>query len=123
MALQQEDDEDDMVDVVWRQLTGMCPWLGDMGQPVTDGLIQVWRRVVDRIFGLYKVSCHAYFTFLKLNVGPVRIRKKRKFGSLHDPEGKCETEAFTPALNPHGLFHLEGPHRRGRPQTSAVLSQ
>lgn len=77
MALQQEDDEDDMVDVVWRQLTGMCPWLGDMGQPVTDGLIQVWRRVVDRIFGLYKVSCHAYFTFLKLNVGPVRIRKKR----------------------------------------------
>lgn len=73
MALQQEDDEDDMVDVVWRQLTGMCPWLGDMGQPVTDGLIQVWRRVVDRIFGLYKVSCHAYFTFLKLNVGPVPI--------------------------------------------------
>lgn len=78
MALQQEDDEDDMVDVVWRQLTGMCPWLGDMGQPVTDGLIQVWRRVVDRIFGLYKVSCHAYFTFLKLNVGPVRIKKKKR---------------------------------------------
>lgn len=76
MALQQEDDEDDMVDVVWRQLTSVCPWLGDMGQPVTDGLIQVWRRVVDRIFGLYKVSCHAYFTFLKLNVGQVRIKQK-----------------------------------------------
>lgn len=78
MALQQEDDEDDMVDVVWRQLTGVCPWLGDMGQPVTDGLIQVWRRVVDRIFGLYKVSCHAYFTYLKLNVGPVSIKKTNK---------------------------------------------
>lgn len=72
MALQQEDDEDDMVDVIWRQLTGSCPWLGDAGQSVTDGLIRVWRRVVDRIFGLYRVSCQAYFTFLKLNIGQVR---------------------------------------------------
>lgn len=88
MALQQEDDEDDMVDVVWRQLTSVCPWLGDMGQPVTDGLIQVWRRVVDRIFGLYKVSCHAYFTFLKLNVGQVSVKQEMMFRSLHDPEGK-----------------------------------
>lgn len=73
MALQQEDDEDDMVDVIWRQLTASCPWLGDAGQPVTDGLIRVWRRVVDRIFGLYRVSCQAYFTFLKLNAGQVRL--------------------------------------------------
>ncbi|XP_030266247.1 serine/threonine-protein kinase SMG1 isoform X5 [Sparus aurata] len=73
MALQQEDDEDDMVDVIWRQLTGSCPWLGDAGQPVTDGLIRVWRQVVDRIFGLYRVSCQAYFTFLKLNAGQVPI--------------------------------------------------
>ncbi|XP_032443983.1 serine/threonine-protein kinase SMG1 isoform X1 [Xiphophorus hellerii] len=73
MALQQEDNEDDMVDVIWRQLTGSCPWLGDAGQNVTDGLIQVWRRVVDRIFGLYRVSCHAYFTFLKLNAGQVLV--------------------------------------------------
>lgn len=73
MALQQEDDEDDMVDVIWRQLTSSCPWLGEAGQPVTDGLIQVWRRVVDRIFGLYRVSCQAYFTFLKLNAGQVRL--------------------------------------------------
>ncbi|TKS92475.1 Serine/threonine-protein kinase SMG1 [Collichthys lucidus] len=73
MALQQEDDEDDMVDVIWRQLTASCPWLGDAGQPVTDGLIRVWRRVVDRIFGLYRVSCQAYFTFLKLNAGQVPI--------------------------------------------------
>ncbi|KAK1877563.1 Serine/threonine-protein kinase SMG1 [Dissostichus eleginoides] len=73
MALQQEDDEDDMVDVIWRQLTGSCPWLGEAGQPVTDGLIRVWRRVVDRIFGLYRVSCQAYFTFLKLNAGQVPI--------------------------------------------------
>ncbi|XP_068605668.1 serine/threonine-protein kinase SMG1 [Brachionichthys hirsutus] len=73
MALQQDDNEDDMVDVIWRQLTGSCPWLGDAGQPVTDGLIQVWRRVVDRIFGLYRVSCQAYFTFLKLNSGQVPV--------------------------------------------------
>ncbi|XP_068192330.1 serine/threonine-protein kinase SMG1 isoform X2 [Antennarius striatus] len=73
MALQQEDNEDDMVDVIWRQLTGSCPWLGDAGQPVTDGLIRVWRRVVDRIFGLYRVSCQAYFTFLKLNTGQVPV--------------------------------------------------
>uniref|UniRef100_A0A3Q3Q4X1 non-specific serine/threonine protein kinase n=1 Tax=Monopterus albus TaxID=43700 RepID=A0A3Q3Q4X1_MONAL len=73
MALQQEDDEDDIVDVIWRQLIGSCPWLGEAGQPVTDGLIRVWRRVVDRIFGLYRVSCQAYFTFLKLNAGQVPI--------------------------------------------------
>lgn len=73
MALQQEDDEDDMVDVIWRQLTASCPWLGEAGQPVTDGLIRVWRRVVDRIFGLYRISCQAYFTFLKLNAGQVRF--------------------------------------------------
>ncbi|XP_069566221.1 serine/threonine-protein kinase SMG1 isoform X2 [Brachyistius frenatus] len=73
MALQQEDDEDDMVDVIWRQLTTSCPWLGEAGQLVTDGLIRVWRRVVDRIFGLYRASCQAYFTFLKLNAGQVPI--------------------------------------------------
>lgn len=73
MALQQDDDEDDMVDVIWRQLTTSCPWLGEAGQQVTDGLIRVWRRVVDRIFGLYRVSCHAYFTFLKLNAGQVLV--------------------------------------------------
>lgn len=73
MALQQEDDEDDMVDVIWRQLLTSCPWLGEVGQPVTDGLIQVWRQIVDRIFGLYRVSCQAYFTFLKLNAGQVRL--------------------------------------------------
>uniref|UniRef100_A0A8C4EGN0 non-specific serine/threonine protein kinase n=1 Tax=Dicentrarchus labrax TaxID=13489 RepID=A0A8C4EGN0_DICLA len=72
MALQQED-EDDMVEVIWRQLIASCPWLGEAGQPVTDGLIRVWRRVVDRIFGLYRVSCQAYFTFLKLNAGQVPI--------------------------------------------------
>ncbi|XP_023140718.2 serine/threonine-protein kinase SMG1 isoform X2 [Amphiprion ocellaris] len=73
MALQQEDDGDDMVDVIWRQLTGSCPWLGEAGQFVTDGLIRVWRQVVDRIFGLYRVSCQAYFTFLKLNAGQVPV--------------------------------------------------
>lgn len=75
MALQQEDDEDDMVDVIWRQLTSSCPWLGEASQQVTDGLIRVWRLVVDRIFGLYRISCQAYFTFLKLNAGHVSFLK------------------------------------------------
>ncbi|XP_066497814.1 serine/threonine-protein kinase SMG1 isoform X2 [Hoplias malabaricus] len=74
MALQnEEDDEDDMVDVIWRQLLSSCPWLAEVEDGVTDGLIRVWRRVVDRIFSLYRVSCRAYFTFLKLNAGQVPI--------------------------------------------------
>ncbi len=74
MALQnEEDEEDDMVDVIGRQLLTACPWLSDVEDTVTDGLIGVWRRVVDRIFSLYRVSCKAYFTFLKLNAGQVRI--------------------------------------------------
>lgn len=72
MALQNEDDdEDDMVDVIWRQLLSSCPWLAEMEDGVTEGLIRVWRRVVDRIFSLYRISCRAYFTFLKLNAGQV----------------------------------------------------
>lgn len=87
MALQQEDDEDDMVDVIWRQLTASCPWLVEADQPVTDGLIQVWRRVVDRIFGLYRVSCQAYFTFLKLNAG--QVRSGRIGPTAGDPQLWC----------------------------------
>jgi len=74
LALQQEEDEeDDLVDVIWRQLLASCPWLAEAGQAVTEGLIRVWRRVVDRIFSLYRVSCTAYFTFLKLNAGKVSL--------------------------------------------------
>ncbi|XP_076852273.1 serine/threonine-protein kinase SMG1 [Brachyhypopomus gauderio] len=74
MALQnEEDDEDDMVDVIWRQLLGSCAWLSEAEDGVMEGLIRVWRRVVDRIFSLYRVSCRAYFTFLKLNAGQVPV--------------------------------------------------
>ncbi|XP_064415220.1 serine/threonine-protein kinase SMG1 [Latimeria chalumnae] len=76
MALQiseNEDDEDDMIDVIWRQLLTSCPWLADLEESVTEGLIKVWRKVVDRIFSLYKLSCRAYFTFLKLNAGKVPL--------------------------------------------------
>ena len=72
LALQQEDEEDDLVDVIWRQLLASCPWLGEAGLAVTEGLIRVWRRVADRIFSLYRIACTAYFTFLKLNAGKVR---------------------------------------------------
>ncbi|XP_063077660.1 serine/threonine-protein kinase SMG1 isoform X2 [Engraulis encrasicolus] len=76
MALQNEDDdEDDMVDVIWRQLLAACPWLAEVEETVTEGLIRVWRTVVDRIFSLYRVSCRAYFTFLKLNAGQVPINE------------------------------------------------
>ncbi|MBN3303880.1 SMG1 kinase, partial [Amia calva] len=76
MALQNEEgDEDDMVDVIWRQLLSSCPWLSEVEESVTEGLIRVWRRVVDRIFSLYRVSCRAYFTFLKLNAGQVPINE------------------------------------------------
>ncbi|XP_043946465.1 serine/threonine-protein kinase SMG1-like [Protopterus annectens] len=68
-----EDEEDDMVDVIRRQLVTGCPWLHDLDEAVVDGFIKVWRKVVDRIFSLYKLSCQAYFTFLKLNAGQVCI--------------------------------------------------
>ncbi|XP_067088604.1 serine/threonine-protein kinase SMG1 isoform X1 [Osmerus mordax] len=75
LGLQQEEaeEEDDMVDVIWRQLLASCPWLAEAGDPVTEGLIRVWRRVVDRIFSLYRVACRAYFTFLKLNAGQMPV--------------------------------------------------
>ncbi|KAM6957377.1 serine/threonine-protein kinase SMG1 [Aplochiton taeniatus] len=73
IVLQQEDDEDDIVDVIGRQLLASCPWLTELGGAVTEGLIFVWRRVVERIFSLYRVSCRSYFTFLKLNAGQVPV--------------------------------------------------
>ncbi|XP_075035849.1 serine/threonine-protein kinase SMG1 [Mixophyes fleayi] len=64
-------DDNDTVDVIWRQLLASCPWLADMDETASEGLIKLWRKVVDRIFSLYKLSCSAYFTFLKLNAGQV----------------------------------------------------
>ncbi|XP_065588599.1 serine/threonine-protein kinase SMG1 isoform X4 [Cyrtonyx montezumae] len=69
----EDNEEDDMVDVIWRQLLTTCPWLSDLDENATEGLIKVWRKVVDRIFSLYKLSCSAYFTFLKLNAGQVAL--------------------------------------------------
>ena len=69
----EDNEEDDMVDVIWRQLLTTCPWLSDLDENATEGLIKVWRKVVDRIFSLYKLSCSAYFTFLKLNAGQVPL--------------------------------------------------
>ncbi|XP_063170959.1 serine/threonine-protein kinase SMG1 [Candoia aspera] len=71
IAENEDNEEDDMVDVIWRQLLTSCPWLLDLEENSTEGLIKVWRKVVDRIFSLYKLSCSAYFTFLKLNAGQV----------------------------------------------------
>ncbi|XP_044160054.1 LOW QUALITY PROTEIN: serine/threonine-protein kinase SMG1 [Bufo gargarizans] len=65
--------EDDTVDVIWRQLLASCPWLADLDETASEGLIKLWRKVVHRIFSLYKLSCSAYFTFLKLNAGRVSL--------------------------------------------------
>lgn len=67
----EDNEEDDMVDVIWRQLLSSCPWLSELDESATEGVLNVWRKVVDRIFSLYKLSCSAYFTFLKLNAGQV----------------------------------------------------
>ncbi|KAK1162804.1 serine/threonine-protein kinase SMG1-like [Acipenser oxyrinchus oxyrinchus] len=89
LALQnEEDEEDDMVDVIWRQLLSSCPWLSEVEESVTEGLIRVWRRVVDRIFGLYRVSCRAYFTFLKLNAGQVPVNEEDPKLLLNHENGK-----------------------------------
>uniref|UniRef100_A0A2K5Q9U5 Serine/threonine-protein kinase SMG1 n=1 Tax=Cebus imitator TaxID=2715852 RepID=A0A2K5Q9U5_CEBIM len=69
----EDNEEDDMVDVIWRQLLSSCPWLSELDESATEGVIKVWRKVVDRIFSLYKLSCSAYFTFLKLNAGQIPL--------------------------------------------------
>ncbi|XP_023677609.2 serine/threonine-protein kinase SMG1 isoform X1 [Paramormyrops kingsleyae] len=93
MALQNEEsNEDDTVDVVWRQLLGSCPWLAEAGDGVTEGLIRVWRRVVDRIFSLYRVSCRAYFTFLKLNAGQAPIDEDNPKLLLASQSGKQSSD-------------------------------
>ncbi|KAB1263179.1 Serine/threonine-protein kinase SMG1 [Camelus dromedarius] len=69
----EDNEEDDMVEVIWRQLISSCPWLSELDESATEGVIKVWRKVVDRIFSLYKLSCSAYFTFLKLNAGQIPL--------------------------------------------------
>ncbi|XP_053551228.1 serine/threonine-protein kinase SMG1 isoform X2 [Bombina bombina] len=69
----EDNDENNMVDVIWRQLVASCPMLADLDESVSQGLLSLWRKVVDRIFSLYKLSCTAYFTFLKLNAGRVSL--------------------------------------------------
>ncbi|XP_078521376.1 serine/threonine-protein kinase SMG1 [Lissotriton helveticus] len=73
IAESDDNEEDNMVDVIWRQLLASCPWLADVDENTSEGLIKLWRKVVDRIFSLYKLSCSAYFTFLKLNAGQVSL--------------------------------------------------
>uniref|UniRef100_A0A3Q4GZX5 SMG1 nonsense mediated mRNA decay associated PI3K related kinase n=1 Tax=Neolamprologus brichardi TaxID=32507 RepID=A0A3Q4GZX5_NEOBR len=115
MALQQEDDEDDMVDVIWRQLTSSCPWLGEASQQVTDGLIRVWRLVVDRIFGLYRISCQAYFTFLKLNAGHVSFLK------LLTVKQPCEDQDMDVSIIPQLFSRLNHPEAYIRQSICSLL--
>lgn len=67
----EDNEDDDMVDVIWRQLILSCFWFFEFDENVIEGVIKVWRKVVDRIFSLYKLFCSVYFIFFKLNVGQV----------------------------------------------------
>lgn len=67
----EDNEEDDMVDVIWRQLILSCLWFLEFDESVIEGVIKVWRKVVDRIFSLYKLFCSVYFIFFKFNVGQV----------------------------------------------------
>lgn len=89
----EDNEEDDMVDVIWRQLLSSCPWLSELDESATEGVLNVWRKVVDRIFSLYKLSCSAYFTFLKLNAGQVGTTFIRTF---FPSTRKWYSELFSP---------------------------
>lgn len=65
----EDNEEDDMVDVIWCQLILSCLWFLEFDESVIEGVIKVWRKVVDRIFSLYKFFCSVYFIFFKFNVG------------------------------------------------------
>ncbi|XP_075422184.1 serine/threonine-protein kinase SMG1 isoform X2 [Ascaphus truei] len=101
MSLQITENEDndgnDMVDVIWRQLLTSCPWLADLDEAASDSLIKLWRKVVDRIFSLYKLSCSAYFTFLKLNAGQVSLDEDDPRLSLSNPSKQSTDDVIVMA--------------------------
>uniref|UniRef100_S4RYT5 SMG1 nonsense mediated mRNA decay associated PI3K related kinase n=1 Tax=Petromyzon marinus TaxID=7757 RepID=S4RYT5_PETMA len=69
----ESDEEGEGEGAVRRRLLAACPALADEDpETALDGLLSVWRAVAGRIFGLYKLSCRAYFIFLRLNAGQVR---------------------------------------------------
>ncbi|XP_063286393.1 serine/threonine-protein kinase SMG1 isoform X2 [Pelobates fuscus] len=93
----EDNDENNAVDVIWRQLLSSCPRLADMNEAASDGLIKVWRKVVDRIFSLYKLSCSAYFTFLKLNAGRVSLDEDDPRQHLNSPSKQSSDDVIVMA--------------------------
>ncbi|XP_073447222.1 serine/threonine-protein kinase SMG1 isoform X3 [Aquarana catesbeiana] len=89
--------ENDTVDVIWRQLLTSCPWLAELDEAASEGLIKLWRKVVDRIFSLYKLSCSAYFTFLKLNAGRVSLDEDDPRLQLNVPSKQSTDDAIVMA--------------------------
>ncbi|KAM4698242.1 serine/threonine-protein kinase SMG1 [Rhinophrynus dorsalis] len=93
-----EDNEDNnMVDVIWRQLLATCPLLADLDEAASEGLIRLWKKVVDRIFSLYKLSCSAYFTFLKLNAGRVSLDEDDPRLHLNNPSKQSTDDVIVMA--------------------------
>ena len=60
---------DEGTDTTRRQLLNSCPTLNTLGDEYIDGLLDVWKGVVHRIYHYYQLSATAYFKFLQLNGG------------------------------------------------------
>ena len=62
---------DDGAETTRKQLVNSCLSLQIANDACLDSLIDVWRRVVRRVYHYYQLSAKAYFTYLNLN-GKVR---------------------------------------------------
>ena len=58
---------DDGAETTRKQLVGSCLSLQIANEACLDSLIDVWRRVVRRVYHYYQLSAKAYFTYLNLN--------------------------------------------------------
>ena len=58
---------DDGAETTRRQLLANCLTLQIASDETLDRLLEVWQRVVKRVYHYYQMAAQAYFTFLKLN--------------------------------------------------------
>ena len=63
-----QNDYDDGTETTRRQLLSACGALSTAGDSL-EGLLDVWKGVVQRVYHYYQLSATAYFKFLKLNGG------------------------------------------------------
>ena len=58
---------DDGAETTRKQLLSSCLSLQIASDDTLDHLLEVWRKVVRRVYHYYQMSAKAYFTYLKLN--------------------------------------------------------